>query len=519
MSNIKIPWTKSGDFDATIGVFFDGFTKILVGVSVMVGVMKMPSDIVFGKIVVAIGFSALLMLAFSTLYARRLGQKTGNANITALPGGISGGTFFVWLNAIILPVYFATGDAMVAWGTAVSASLLYSVIMLASAFLINFILKYIPREALMGALVGGSLTWLVIASLADGYVNPWVIIPTLFVLLTFYFGKIEPKKLSPAFIAIGVGTIIAWATGVMKFDGLKASFDSVGFYIPLPQIGILSGETFKIALTYLPLIIAYVLADVTAVMQSVEQAKQSNEEYNTKTCLFGLVGTNMLGALFGNPFPMNFYWGHPAWKRAGAGASYPLFVGIIYLVLCGTGLVAIATAIIPASATLVMLIYAGITTGAQAFETTDKKYYNAMMFGVAIPVFEIISGKIASAVSAANNAYAAAGAASVEVTKTFLSEAGVARGFEVLSQGAMSTAIIYVSILVYITDRKWINAAAFFVAGAACSFVGLMHSPEVKLNAAPMFTALYLVMAAAFFIIHFISKKNKNETKKVEATN
>lgn len=507
---ISIPWVKSGDFDATIGVFFDGFTKILVGVSVLVGVLKMPQEIVFGKIVVAIGFAAFLMLLFSTLYARHQARKTGNPNITALPGGISGGTFFVWLNAIIVPVYFSTGDAITAWGVGVAASLLYSAFMLICAFAINFILRYVPKEALMGALVGGSLAWLVLASLGQGFATPWVIVPTLFVLFVFYFGRVSLKRLSPAFVAIALGTMIAWITGVMGVAGLQESFQTVGFYVPFPQLGILNGQVFGIALTYLPLVVAFVFADVTAVMQSVEQALQSDENYEVRTCLLGLCGTNILGSLFGNPFPMNFYWGHPAWKKAQAGTSYPLFTGIIYLLLCATGLVAIATAIIPVGATLVMLIYAGICTGAQSFEVIHKKYYPAVIVGVGIPLFELIWGKIGSAVSAAKNAALTAGfagASDLNVTLSDYANAGIPSGFESLAQGSMCVALIYVSAIVFIIDRKWLNTGVTFLVGAGCSFFGLMHAPSVMINAAPTFSMLYVVMALFFFVLAFAAKK------------
>lgn len=55
---LNIPWFKRGDVDAVIGVFFDGFSKIIVGIGVLTGVMGMSQDIVFGKIVSAIGLSA-----------------------------------------------------------------------------------------------------------------------------------------------------------------------------------------------------------------------------------------------------------------------------------------------------------------------------------------------------------------------------------------------------------------------------------------------------------------------------
>ena len=91
--------------DATIGVFFDGFTKIIVGVSILTGLMGLSHEIVFGKIVSSIGMTAFLLLLFNTLYARHLAKKTGNMDLTAMPGGISGGTFFVLLYAILVPTF------------------------------------------------------------------------------------------------------------------------------------------------------------------------------------------------------------------------------------------------------------------------------------------------------------------------------------------------------------------------------------------------------------------------------
>lgn len=41
---LNIPWFKRGDVDAVIGVFFDGFSKIIVGIGVLTGVMGMSQD-------------------------------------------------------------------------------------------------------------------------------------------------------------------------------------------------------------------------------------------------------------------------------------------------------------------------------------------------------------------------------------------------------------------------------------------------------------------------------------------
>lgn len=514
---VSIPWFKKGDVDATLGVFFDGFTKILVGVSVLSGVMGMPNDIIFGKIVSAIGFTAFLILLFNTVYARHIGRKTGNADITAMPGGVSGGTFFVWLYAIIMPTYFASGDAMYAWKVVLNVNILYSAIVLVFAFIIKFVMKHVPNQAMLGGVVGGSMAFLLIGAMGDAFAHPIIVIATLFILLFFNFGRVKPKMFSPAFIAVGVGTIIAWVTGVMKPAEFMASFQTIGMYVPLPQLGMFGGEAFQGALAFLPLVFAFAFSDVTALLQGLEQAAQSGEKYDQRACLLASGVCNLIGTLFGNPFPVNMYWGHPAWKKAKAGASYSLYVGAIYLVLCMTGLVAIATSVIPSSATLVLLMFVAITTGTQTFEVVERKYYPAMIVATAIPIFELIYGKIENGVSAATNAIGEALTAGgvdfdlskVQVTAGHLADAGVAGGYFDMSKGSMLIAIIFACIIIFIVDRKWINVSVSFVVAGVCAFVGLIHSANVQINAEPVYAGTYIVFAVIFAIIHVLSKNNK----------
>src|SRR5437868_4940258 len=81
-------WTP-GDWNA----FFGFGTNILVNLLVLTGllrfVLKMPDALVFGRILPATG----LMLCLSTMYYARLAykvaQKTGRADVCALPSGTS----------------------------------------------------------------------------------------------------------------------------------------------------------------------------------------------------------------------------------------------------------------------------------------------------------------------------------------------------------------------------------------------------------------------------------------------
>ena len=514
---LNIPWFKRGDVDAVIGVFFDGFSKIIVGIGVLTDVMGMSQDIVFGKIVSAIGLSAFLLLAFNTFYARHLGKKLNRDDLTALPAGIAAGSFFAWLYAIFMPVFFETNDAIFAWKVTLHANLLYGMMFVVCGFIIKFLMKHIPMEAMLGSVVGGSIAYLLMTSMADGFAHPQIQIPALFLLLFFQFGKIKTKKLSPALIAVLVGTIIGWATGVMHVSDLASAVQNIGFYVPLPQLGLLGGKAMSHALTYLPLIIAYAFSDVTALLQGVEQAEKGGDHYEERVCLIATGCANIIGSLFGNPFPLNEYWGHPAWKKAKAGTAYSLYTGVIYLALCMSGLVAIATSAIPAAATLILLIFVAISTGTQSYSTVNKKYYPAMIIATAIPIFELMYSKILNGSSAATSAIAAAlkgegikfAVDGVKVTSDHLASAGVSQGYFFLGKGSMMIAIVYSCILIFIIDRKWLNTAVAFIVAAFCAFVGLIHSESVKINANPQFAIIYVIMAVFFLIVYFVSKNNK----------
>ncbi|HHU53985.1 MAG TPA: hypothetical protein GXZ43_07940 [Clostridiaceae bacterium] len=522
---IKIPWCKKGDIDAGLGTFFDSFGKIIIAVPILVGVLNMSEKLVFGKIIAATGITVFIFSLFNTLLARSLGKKTQNKDITALVGGISGTTLFVWLNAIMLPTYFVSRDPIFAWSVTLGVSLIYSVLQLILSFVFSLIFKFIPREALMGATVGGALTWMILSPLGEAFTIPWVIIPTLFILFTFYFGEIKPRFGSPALIAIGIGTIIAWVSGVMQVDQLRESFTNLNLYLPSFQFGLITNKSLQVAINYLPLILAYLLSELTADMQAFAQAEESKEIYPARTALIGLALSNLIGSLLGNPFMLNYYWGHPAWKKAEAGAGYPLLSGMVHLILCLTGLVAVVTSLIPVSASLVMLVYIGIISGAGAFASGRKRYYGAMMFGVAIPLFELINNKVFSIINVLgnfteNNSNLVSGqtadsltsiGSSTSLIATKLAEAGYAEGFITLAQGAMTMAIIYASILYLIIDRNWLKTSAFFLVATIFSFFGLIHAKELTINANPALSLTYLGLTITFLIISLISKWNKQK--------
>jgi AGZA family xanthine/uracil permease-like MFS transporter len=142
-------WTP-GDWNA----FFGFGTNILVNMLVLTGllrfVLKMPDNIVFGRILPAMG----LMMCLSTMYyawlAYKLAQKTGRSDVCALPSGISVPHMFIVTFVIMLPISITTGDPIKGWEAGLVWVFFQSFILMIGGFIAPWIRKVTPRAALLG---------------------------------------------------------------------------------------------------------------------------------------------------------------------------------------------------------------------------------------------------------------------------------------------------------------------------------------------------------------------------------
>ena len=48
MEKARIPFFKKADLDASIGVFFDGFSKVIVAIAILAGTFGLDSGTIFG---------------------------------------------------------------------------------------------------------------------------------------------------------------------------------------------------------------------------------------------------------------------------------------------------------------------------------------------------------------------------------------------------------------------------------------------------------------------------------------
>lgn len=493
--NKYIVWKKN-DTDAMLGVFFDGIPKIIAGVGIMIGVLGMSNQTVYKNILPGIGLAVALLSVYFWYEGILLAKKRDDLSVVAMPGGLVAGRFFVWLFAIMGPTFWSTKDAVLAWQVGLWAQILGGVVFAVAALVSGYLLKIIPKGALFGSLAGGALAWLFLAPIGDVFARPTIGMLSMFLLLLLYMGNFK-TKLPTAIIAIGLGTIIGWASGQMDLIALKTSVTHIGFNVPIFNLSFLNKVAFMQTLKFLPIIVAFSFGEVISGIQAIEQADAGGDIYDSKRILLGTTLTSMITAFFGNPFPMGTYWGHSTWKKINAGTSYMLANGMLYLILCCTGLVAIVTAFIPVESALPLLVFIGIASAAQAFEIAEKKYYSAVILAMGIPLIELLWGKITAAAALTQN-----------WTLQNLNSQGIATGYEVLNYGASFTGLIWGAMFCFIIDNNWKKAKLTALVGVVLSFIGVIHSSQLKINANFEITILYLIVGLTLLFLEIKKVKN-----------
>ena len=110
--SVKIPLFKKADLDASIGVFFDGFSKVIVAVAILLGTFGLDGATVFGTMMPGVLVNVIVLNGGLWLYYRHVAKSRGDRDLTAIPAGLQAGRMFIWLYSIMLPVYNTTGDAV-----------------------------------------------------------------------------------------------------------------------------------------------------------------------------------------------------------------------------------------------------------------------------------------------------------------------------------------------------------------------------------------------------------------------
>lgn len=487
-----------GDWNA----FFGFGTNILVNVLTLTGllrfVLKMPDELVFGRILPAVG----LMLCLSTCYyawlAYDLARRTGRNDVCALPSGPGVGHMFICVFVVMLPIKLKTGDPIRAWEAGLTWVFIQSIVLIVGGFLGRWVRKVTPRGALLGTLAGVSITFISMRPALQMFLTPAIGLVCFALLMVNWLGGLRYFRGLPAgLIAMAAGTVIAWGSnlfdlnyGGLSLHGLAESFTHFGFSVPMPALGhVFSG--FEYLGVLLVTAIPFGIYDLVEAIDNVESAAAGGDSFPTTRVLAADGVISLIGCCMGNPFILAVYIGHPGWKAMGGRIGYSAATGAMVILLCWLGTVSVMLALIPVVAILPILLYIGMLMGSQAFSEAPHKHAPAIVVALVPHLAAWSLGMIKSALSAAG-----VSTISDELLAKMAGEGVLLHGLEILGGGAALGGLVLGAICIYIIERQWWRAAGFAGAGAVLTFFGLMHGERIGIGQTPSVAVGYLLVAA-----------------------
>lgn len=501
MNRTHVPYWVSGDWNAFFGLFTNILANILVAAGLLVFVVKIPANVVYGQIVPAMGIAIFAGNIYYAYMARRKALRGDMSAATALPYGPSVGHLFVVTFLIIFPVFRATGNAMTAWQVGVAWCIVESLTEVAGAYIGPWVRRVTPRAAMLAVMAGIAITLIAMNPMMRTWEAPYIgMISLAFVLVAWVGRKPLPYNFPAGLAMLLFGTAVAWigtwlgwipAAAAMNAGAVSKAWAGLTFTFPSLNV---SWEGFRQLAPYLVTAIPLGIGGFLNTMDNVESAAAAGDEYDTREAMLADAGGSLLGALFGSPFATGVYVGHPGWKAMGAGMGYAAASGIGILLVTLLGVVSLFQTIIPLVAILPILLYIGMVMGAQAFQAVPATHAPAVV--LALLPWLATWGK-----GLVDNALAAAGTNAATVGTAVLANNNILYpGLLALDQGALLTSMILGAIGAFVVDQKFQEATVVAVTGAVFAFVGLVHAPKLAWNAAPGAMLGYLFLAGLIWL-------------------
>ena len=142
----------SGDWNAFFGLFTNVVLNVLVLSLLSLGVVQIPANTVFGRILPAMGIALPLGNLFYAWLAYQKSKREHRDDVAAMPYGPSVPHMFIVVFVIMLPIYLKTKDAVQAWQAGLAWCFIIGLIVLIGAFVGPHIRRYTPRAAMLGTL-------------------------------------------------------------------------------------------------------------------------------------------------------------------------------------------------------------------------------------------------------------------------------------------------------------------------------------------------------------------------------
>lgn len=519
-------WFVRGDIDGFFGLALDNLVQLLLIDALCRGILGFGDDLLYGRVLPGVAVSLLVGNVFYAHQAMALARRTGRTDVCALPYGINTVSLFAHVFLVMLPAKLAAivagspDPARVAWQAGLVACLGSGVIELVGSTVGERIRKAAPRAALLSTLSGIALGFISLGFLYRTFAEPIVGMVTLGIVLLTYFGKRRFRLGLPGgFVAVVVGTVLAWVTRPAR-GGSSAAVPSLAphLHLPVPVVGdLIAALGAGHAARYLSVIVPMGLFTLVGSLQNIESAEASGDSFPTAPSLAVNGAGTIAACLFGSCFPTTIYIGHPGWKAMGARAGYSVANAAFFTLVALTGTLGAIAWAVPVEAGMAIVLWIGIVITSQAFEATPRAHAPAVVMG-------ILPGVGAWGALMAKNGLRAAGYGApdgppfsdalipaFQRTDTFI------HGAFALEQGFIFTAMILSATTVCVIEQRFTEAAVWCWGGAVLSAVGLVHSyaftpGDTAIHMAPAlpWAIGYALMGLVFFAARYVTEKDKD---------
>lgn len=505
-----VQWWGKGDLDGFFGLFVDNLIQIILIVALCTHVLGMPADLVYGHIMPGVAVSLLVGNLFYAWQAKRLAEQR-KQTATALPYGINTVSLFAYVLFVMLPVVRSTGDVELAWQLGLLACLGSGLIELGGAFVAGWIKRMTPRAALLATLAGIAMTFISMDFAFRIFADPLIAFAPLAFILLQYIGRLRlPFDLPAGFVAVLIGTLLAWLSGRMDVQVLSASLHGQWYGPQWAGGDMLRALLDQHWLAALAVIVPMGLFNLVGSLQNLESAEAAGDEYPVRSSLLVNGLGTITAACFGSCFPTTIYIGHPGWKAMGAGIGYSVANGLVVTLLCLLGLVGLVIALVPVEAGAAILLWIGITIAAQAFQATPREHSPAVVIGFfpALAAWGLLMIEAGLRANGSNLAVVGLDVLSQQLPIT---------GMVALSQGFIFTSMIWAAMLVALIEKQLQVAAILALLAAIFSAIGIIHgysmgaagvvNAYVSESSIP-FVVGYLLLVGVFITAHWHERRN-----------
>jgi AGZA family xanthine/uracil permease-like MFS transporter len=422
--------------------------------------------------------------------ARRLARRSGRSDVTAMPVGLDTPSVFAVSFFVLVPA-LAEGRQLLAergleeldlrqlasvyaWHVGAAVLVLLGLFKTALTPVIHLVARWLPRAALLGSLAAVALALIAFLPLARHIAPaPIVGLPVLMiVLVTLLARRGQHDGVPGTVLAMGIGLVIVLVSILLdEWRGWS--------FVPLPHTSVLGpgavralpdevwtadwwGQVWSAAVEKLPVALPFALFTVVGGVECTESAAAAGDEYDARGVLLVQGVASTVAGLLGGVVQTTPYFGHPAYKKMGAGWTYVVLATLALALTGYFGAFARAFEWVPGAVAFPVIVYVGLRTIAHSFEATPRRDYAAMALA-AVPVLAYL------VVISADELFRGRTPHPDGVV--------LLQALRCLGNGFILTSLLWATAATAVLDDRPVRAVVVLLIAAGCSLVGLIHSP------------------------------------------